>query len=253
MTDLPNAADLNLARCVQVAGTTGAYAQAQFDGIKSLGYNFLQEIRGSDLPPTALDVSFGYVAQRGRELLVVLRGTDPRRLLEWLDDVAALPVPCPWGHGLVHVGFLGVYNSLRLINNGSSKTVKLADYVRSLLEGQQVESVTITGHSLGGALATILTDHLDFLAQNSAFSDFDMNSVTFASPRCGDADWTHWYDLGSRDTTRRYENPWDLVPNLPTRPPFEHVNTKVRLKAPFGLDLIYNHLLSTYIALLEKA
>jgi pimeloyl-ACP methyl ester carboxylesterase len=245
--------DLTLARLVQVAGIPGAYGPEQFAAIKTLGCNFLQEIRGADLPPNVLEVSFGFLAQQDKALIVCLRGTDPRRLLEWLDDATALPVPCPWGHGLVHAGFLEVYKSLQLAKNSpAAKSVTLADYVRSLLESQQVDAVVVAGHSLGGALGTILVDHLDFLAQNSAFSDFDLSSVTFGSPRVGDADWTHWYDLGSAPTTRRYENPWDVIPNLPTAPPFSHVNNRVRLKAPFGLDLILNHLLSTYIELLEK-
>jgi predicted lipase len=244
--------DLELARLVQIAGIEGPYGPPQFEALQAQGLKFLNEIRGADLPPSGLQTRFGYVAQQDRNLLVCLRGTDPRRLLEWLDDALALPVPCPWGHGLVHTGFLEVYRSLQLIKEPGAIAVTLADYVKSLLESQQVDTVTITGHSLGGALATILADHLDFLSHNTAFSDFELTAVTFASPRTGDADWAHWYDLGLQHTTRRYENPWDLVPNLPTNPPFEHVNNKVRLKAKFGLDLVSNHLLSTYIELLER-
>jgi hypothetical protein len=81
----------------------------------------------------------------------------------------------------------------------------------------------------------------------------ELASVTFASPRVGDAKFATWYDAGMDGSTRRYENPWDLVPNLPTRPPFEHVNQKVRLRAPFSLDMVQNHVLTTYIGLLEKA
>jgi triacylglycerol lipase len=247
--------DLIYAQLVQVAGIESTYGLAQFDALRKLGLEFLQEIRGADLPPSGLQTSFGFVAQSlssAKTLVVALRGTDPRRLLEWLDDAVALPVPCPWGHGLVHAGFLEVYKSLQLLKQPGAMAVTVADYLKSLLETQQFDNVVVTGHSLGGALATILADHLDFLSHNAAFSDFELSSVTFASPRTGDADWAHWYDLGLQHTTRRYENPWDLVPNLPTKPPFEHVNNKVRLKAPFGLDIIRNHILETYIELLEK-
>jgi hypothetical protein len=249
--------DLTYAKLVQVAQIEGTYGQVQFEAIKNLGWTFLNEVRGRDLPHLNLpgtDVSFGFVAQSmdAQRLLVALRGTDPRRLLEWLDDAAALPVPCPWGHGLVHAGFLEVYRSLQLVKQPGATSVSLAEYVDSLLDSQQAKDVAVTGHSLGGALATILLDHLDYMSQSKDRS-CEMFATTFASPRTGDADWAHWYDLGLDVTTSRYENPWDLVPNLPTRPPFEHVNNRVRLRAPFSLDVAQNHVLTTYIGLLEKA
>jgi triacylglycerol lipase len=247
--------DLEVARLVQIAGIDGPYGPPQFEALEAQGLKFLNEIRGADLPPSGLQTRFGYVAQMAdadKTLVVCLRGTDPRRLLEWLDDAVALPADCPWGHGLIHVGFLEVYKSLQLIKEPGAMAVPVADYLKSLLQTQQSSALLVAGHSLGGALSTILADHMDFLSHNGAFSDFELSAVTFASPRTGDKDWAHWYDLGLQHTTRRYENPWDLVPQLPTNPPFEHVNNKMRLKAPFDLDLIKNHLLSTYIELLEK-
>src|SRR5579862_2292235 len=127
--------DLQMAQLVQVAGIERAYGYEQFQAIKNLNWTFLNEIRGADLGTKALEVSFGYVAQQGLNLLVALRGTDPRRLLEWLDDAAALPVPCPWGHGLVHAGFLEVYKSLHLVPvEPKAPFVGLAAYVKSLVD-----------------------------------------------------------------------------------------------------------------------
>lgn len=242
--------DLQLAQLVQIAGIDGAYGPDQIQGLKALGWEFLNAIRGADLPPGLLQVSFGFVAQQERNLLVALRGTDPRRLLEWLDDAAALPVGCPWGHGLVHAGFLEVYKSLQLVKEPGAKAVALVDYIKGLLDSGQIDHIITTGHSLGGALATLLLDHIE--TQVPLGVECELESVTFASPRVGDASWSRYYDIGLAALTRRYENPWDLVPNLPGNPPFEHVNARIRLKARFDLDIVMNHLLSTYIELLEK-
>jgi predicted lipase len=247
--------DLTYARLVQVAsGHSGPYGPEQFKAIEALGYEFLEEIQGPDLPHVGQslgdEVSFGYVClSAAKECLICFRGTDPRRLLEWMDDAVAITLPTTVGKGLVHGGFLGVYQGLRIApQQKGSAVVRPVEYIKGLLDTSQALSVVVAGHSLGGALTTLTISGLDDLGYLN-----DLEAVTFASPRVGDSKFVDWYNAGLDRSSRRYENPWDLVPNLPPRPPFEHVDTKVRLKAPIDLDLVHNHVIETYIALLEKA
>src|SRR5208283_4495565 len=78
-------------------------------------------------------------------------------------------------------------------------------------------SVTICGHSLGGAIATLLA--LD-VAANTNFKDPAV--YTFASPRTGDQVFVNTYDHWVPDTVR-IANRMDLVPKLPLPPLYAHV------------------------------
>ena len=224
---------LNLARLVLVASDlgTGTYGQPQFDAISALGYTFLEEIKGNDLPGDA--VSFGYVAiSPAKEAVCAIRGTHATDILEWLDDAAAVLIPTRLG--MVHAGFWGVYESLK------SKEVTVADYLLALMDSNLASCVTIAGHSLGGSLATLLARDLVTL---------DIRIRTFASPRTGDKNFADAFNE-LVPHSERYEHHVDIVPMLPTYP-FWHVGQKIRLSGDDSLSVAANHELTTYVKLLE--
>jgi predicted lipase len=233
--------DIIYAKLVLVASQlgTGNYSQNEFDQITTLGYSFLNEIKGNDLPGDS--VSFGYAAiSPSGELIVAIRGTHATDILEWLDD--ALAVQIPTRLGWLHSGFFAVFNSLRLVQQPEAKEVTVTEYVHSLVSTGQVKSVTICGHSLGGAVATILS--LDL-------KDLLPRVRTFASPRVGSKGFADEFDKVIVDSTR-YEHHADIVPALPMFP-FWHVGQKVKLRGDVNLSVATNHELSTYIDLLEKS
>jgi Lipase (class 3) len=251
------------AQLVQIAGqvTSGDYSVAVQANIQALGYSFLESIIGNDFH--GVTATFGFVALAkqssdasgqvvsGGECVCALRGTAVKDLLEWLDDIDAIPVPSPFGHGVVHLGFKDVYNSLRLMRRGpnwsSAASISAGQYIDSLFATGQATSAVITGHSLGGALATLVT-----MEVKTAKPFSEVQSYTFASPRVGDHAFMNWYDLPLRDWTYRVENCFDAVPNLPTNPPYEHVNTKFRVVGDFLEPVWKQHELGTYLALIEK-
>jgi hypothetical protein len=205
--------------------------------------------RGADL------VSIGLVLQAAGtgDVVIALRGTEG--ILEWIHDAEFLQVPCPFltGAGRTEDGFTAMYSSLRTGVAAGSPTVVGA--LATLPFTQPVGSLTVCGHSLGGALATLLA--LD-AAANSGFKD--PTAYTYASPRTGDPLFASTYDQVV-PLTFRIANRLDLVPKLPFPPFYEHVQAlfdlnPVRLlplppKVLVKPTLLCEHVLDTYLHLLS--
>jgi hypothetical protein len=118
-----------------------------------------------------------------------------------------------------------------------------------------VNSLTVCGHSLGGALATLLA--LD-VAANTPFTDPTV--YTYASPRTGDPLFVSTYNQVVPHTFR-IANRLDLVPKLPLPPLYEHVLRGYELNPiKFGIpptilvksDIPCEHYLSSYLHLLSQ-
>jgi hypothetical protein len=231
------------------------YSPSEIDQIKAAGYSFLQTLYGDDLA-TDIDphigdvVSFGFLAvSAGRELVAAIRGTDT--ILEWLHDASYLMLPNPitGAHGMTEDGFTAVYRSLRIGRANGTQSAK--DAIGGYLSAGTAASVTICGHSLGGALATLLT--LDVALNTSCHAPV---SYTYASPRTGDHSFSGSYNSAVA-SSYRIVNRQDLVPQLPPilPLPYEHVNTKYELVPPpqkINPTIACMHHLTTYLWLMSQ-
>ena len=231
------------------------YAASDIQKIEAAGYTFLETIYGDDLatdvnPHLGDVVTFGFLAvSAAQELVAVSRGTDT--ILEWLHDAAFLMRPCPitGGHGMTEDGFTTVYLSLRI---GRAKgTLSAKDSIKSYLDQRRAASVTVCGHSLGGALATLLT--FDVALNTSCRAPV---SYTFASPRTGDHLFAAAYNAAI-PASFRVANRQDLVPKLPTilPIPYEHVNTDFELNPPpqaIAGTIACMHHLTSYLWLMSQ-
>jgi predicted lipase len=191
-------------------------------------------------------VSFGFVAQDyAGNVVIAIRGTDS--ILEWVQDAKFLAVKCPFlaGAGRTEDGFTAVYQSLRVGSNVDSP--RLIDALPGMAFPQPIASLTICGHSLGGALATLLA--LD-VAANTRFTS--PIAYTYASPRTGDPSFADTYDQVVPNTIR-IANRLDIVPKLPTPPLYDHVLEAYELNPllKVRLDLLCEHHLTTYLHLLS--
>jgi Lipase (class 3) len=173
--------------------------------------------RGNDL------VSIGFVCQAdgAGDVVIAIRGTEG--INEWIQDAKFLLVPCPFlaGSGHTDDGFTAMYISLRTGVSAGSPTVVNA--LATLPFPHPVTTVTICGHSLGGALVTLLG--LD-VAANTAVTHPTVYS--YASPRTGDPAFVSTFNQVVKKSFR-IANRLDLVPHLPFPPAYDHVNDAFEL------------------------
>lgn len=202
-------------------------------------------------------VSIGLIAQANGtgDVVIAIRGTEG--IDEWIHDAEFLQVPCPFlaGAGNTDDGFTAMYNSLSTAVAPGAPSVTGA--LATLPFKQAISSLTICGHSLGGALVTLLA--LD-VAANTKFKDPTVYS--YASPRTGDPSFASTYDQVVKNSFR-IANRIDIVPMLPLPPSYEHVQTPIDLNPvqllPLPPKILINptvtcsHSLDTYLYLLSVA
>jgi hypothetical protein len=224
-------------------------------GLTAAGYTYLETLYGNELstdinPHAGEIVSFGFLAlSPANELVAAIRGT--ATIWEWIHDASFLmvPSPIPGLTGFTEDGFTAIYRSLRTDKAPGSTTAVAA--IKSHLTAGQAKTVTVCGHSLGGALAAMLT--VDVALNTPCKSPV---VYSYASPRTGDHLFARAYNA-LVPFSYRIANRQDLVPQLPPilPLPYEHVNTQYELSPPPGKikpDLGCMHHLTTYIWLMEQ-
>jgi triacylglycerol lipase len=129
---------------------------------------------------------------------LVFRGTEPQSLLDWLTNSKLVMARA--GSGQVHAGFLA---SLQ----GIWADIKTQlPYFRT-----HQQYLFLTGHSLGGGLATLASFKLQKMGENID------GLYNFGSPRVGDSDFAMAFNRMLRVRTFRLVNHQDIVPRLPPR------------------------------------
>jgi hypothetical protein len=206
------------------AVVTGAGAPV----IPGKNYSVLKTIYSNDL---ATDISpnrpalegyktMGIVAQNTadpNDVFIAIRGTEG--VWEWVQDFKFLPRAFPNvpGSGLTEDGFTVMYLSFSL-TPGPSNTF-LTDVTAAI---PATAKVTISGHSLGSALATLLA--LD-MAVNTKFP---VTLYTLASPRVGDLSFHNLFNHVVPDAFR-VSNRLDIVPKTPPPLFYFHVGDETEL------------------------
>jgi hypothetical protein len=156
----------------------------------------------------------GYDSDSG-SIVISFRGTAMLSILDWVEDLKFFHTPAICDGCQVHEGFLGAYLSIR---DGVLQTT------RDLLGAYPSAPITITGHSLGGALTALAS--VDFaLNENIVASTI----YTFGAPRVGNDVWAStWESLFSQTTSYRVTHAMDPVPHVPPKiAGFLHAPTEI--------------------------
>jgi triacylglycerol lipase len=179
--------------------------------------------------------------------LFAFRGTASR--LDWLADFQFRLEPFDEvpGGSKTERGFSDLYRSMTISLPPSPSSAKLGSRampMREYLERLPPKTrLTVTGHSLGGALATL---H----AFVSASLYHEVQLVTFASPRVGDETFIQCFHNMCINNTRIYNHP-DIVPKVPPEViGYEHVNPSVGINSnvyPIKHSVDCFHSLNTYL------
>ncbi|KAJ3706376.1 hypothetical protein LUZ61_010081 [Rhynchospora tenuis] len=171
-----------------------------------------------------------------RRLLVAFRGTEQSKWKDLQTDLLLLPKrlnPERLGGDaneqvLVHSGFLNAYDSVR---NRIITLLKFAIAYSDNSDGEVKDMpkwhVYITGHSLGGALATLLALELSSskMARRGVIS---ITMYNFGSPRVGNRRFAEVYNAKVKDSWR-IVNHRDIIPTVPRLMGYCHVAEPVYL------------------------
>jgi len=127
-------------------------------------------------------------------IVVAFRGTEG--LEDWKNNAALVQKDWPYPKGKVHTGFSNSFDSLR---------EKITTQIDTLVKNHPNADIYVTGHSKGGALATLMGSYL-----HTKFKD-RVRAVTFASPRVGNEEFSNNYMVKHY----RIESFLDLVCHMP--------------------------------------
>jgi len=141
----------------------------------------------SAVAPSAGTEGFWVRDPRTDTIYVVFRGTESGSYEDLVTDLLTIPVPWP-GPARVHAGFAAGYQAV----------AAQMPWRRGLPATQWV----LTGHSLGGALATLAATE----------TPGSTRLITFGAPRVGDAAFVQRL---AHCVVERYVNCCDLVPRVP--------------------------------------
>jgi hypothetical protein len=169
--------------------------QNQYDAVGFIGDPFVV---------TAAQIEAALIGQTANGIIVAFRGTLPPALnwdsfFDWLQDFMAPTTSNIDLPGEVHEGF---FLALTLLKDGIIDAIQTLDPSGSL-------PIYITGHSKGGGIAPIAAMYF-----RNAYRLNITQTITFAGPNCGNADFANVYNQTFSNHVR-YENYLDIVPLLP--------------------------------------
>ncbi|KIY53141.1 alpha/beta-hydrolase [Fistulina hepatica ATCC 64428] len=158
----------------------------------------------------------------GSSIVVAHEGTDPTSLESDLVDIDVVKV------SLSTTLFPGVSTSVQahegfVTAHAAAASTILAE-VNSLMTEYSTSSITVVGHSLGGALSEL--DGL-FFALNIPSASITVR--TYGTPRVGNSDFADLIDSKTPDFTR-INNEHDLIPILPPQSwGYEHPEGEIHI------------------------
>lgn len=154
----------------------------------------------------------GFVAIKNRTIFVVFRGSESKK--DFQNDGSVQKVPFIKEGEKVHIGFKSCWEPVA------------EDVYFAISEASErmstVDSVVVCGHSLGGAVATLMAYSI-----KNRFYGFHVECCTIGSPRVGNKVFKQNFDKSGIESIRVVHNN-DLVTHTPYIG-FQHVNFQLRL------------------------
>ncbi|MEL6698632.1 MAG: lipase family protein [Bacteroidota bacterium] len=204
--------------------------------------------------------SFGIIFQSlsdPQTLLVAVRGTQSK--LDIYEDLWANKVNFQPFHSSQNfpkdVGVASGFNSI-YTETGNNMTASMQQQIMEKISSMKgIKKVIVTGHSLGGALCSLLA--LDLAV---SLPTLEVVNYTFASPRVGGSVWKSTYETQYKlePKTYRIANYKDFVPSLPPKIlGYQHVGmtflVNFFVKNHYIPHPFCRHSLSNYQTVLQKA
>ncbi|XP_054776181.1 phospholipase A1-IIgamma-like [Prosopis cineraria] len=161
-----------------------------------------------------------------RDIVIAWRGTE--QIMEWIKDIQFLLDDAPHIFGddaecKVHRGFYSVYTATSSESDFSKTNARtqVLTEIRRLVNKYKDEeiSITVTGHSLGAALATLnavdIVSNGCNIREDKSQKPCPVTAIVFASPRVGNSDFKEFSSSQKDLRILRIRNKNDIVPRYP--------------------------------------
>lgn len=157
-------------------------------------------------------------------IIISIRGTNPKAILDWFVEDFHVNKTTPWRYSN------SVSSSVRISNASAAglevlqglkgkiqalptSTLTIIDYLTQRSANNSLTKVTVTGHSLAGALAPVFALWLkDTESSWNQSASITINVLPIAGATSGNADFASYYDKRLGTSTNRLHNPYDVVP-----------------------------------------
>jgi hypothetical protein len=197
--------------------------------VSSVNHNFIYQEKTEEL------YGLTKLVEASRTLFVSFRGST--NLQDFVNnlDFRLVPLDTPQSKVRIHAGF---HRRFRLIEASLKEAVHA--------QSDRFDRIIVTGHSLGGALASIASVYLANMVQKNVYC------VSFGSPRVGNREFVDLFRK-SVSGSRRFVNSGDPVPSIPMEAFYEHATPAIvltELKSQlersevFGIDRIREAILN---------
>ena len=233
----------------KLALTCARLSQEVYQSFSSLRFESVVGVtltlfESQDQGETDTQVALLYQAETDN-LYVVFRGSD--QTTDWINNFQFRQQVYPYGDEMstdvrFHRGFMTAYFSVR-------------DRLQAEIRKYPNAAITVTGHSLGGAVATIAT--LDLQYNITQVTGQSIQLYTFGAPRVGNQALINSFQQRVPQS-HRFVYGWDIVTRIPRSwQGYVHVPTEHRLGSRWTWRIvsrrIRDHAISNYIeALTEK-
>lgn len=171
------------------------YAAGLFDPVSGSPIFGAISIRGTDIAPGSCD---GLITQ-------VLQDLDVGVLAPW-----PYTTPGNTGANLAAGSLAGFQNRILPLGTGAKEAGGIASWVQGFAAQYPGAPLVVTGHSLGGCQATVLSAYL--ASKESGVSGIGIHPNPFAGPTAGDLAFANMYITLFAQTARRWYNTFDIVP-----------------------------------------
>lgn len=231
------------------------FSQLQFSGFPGITPDFIDQTNTDTQCAILSDAT-------GASVYVVFRGSEKR--LDWdtnfdfQQEVVTFQQEVIQGQIVQEreqiYPYAGESQSGAQIHRGFSEAyMSVRGQIHTYLGSRAVSTVTVTGHSLGGALATLCAVDIQYNFSNKITT---IAAYTFGAPRVGNDGFRESFNRRVPNSYR-FVYGMDVVSALP-RPwqGYRHVDTEYRLGPRFSLNFLSqrfkDHEITKYIAALKE-
>jgi triacylglycerol lipase len=170
----------------------------------------------------------GFVGVTDQALVLAFRGTEPDRWTDWCTDLSSTHKL--WLGCNVHTGFCTAHDGVAR---------QYLSLIKKMRSNQQ--AIYVTGHSLGGALATLAGKVLATGGEEG--DNFKPEIIiTFGAPRVGDQRFTSTYGL----KLLRFVHNEDIIPHVPPLANYEDGGSLLYFKPDGSLSYNVNDVSTTF-------